>query len=57
MYARECMGLSGSSGRLYVSKAQRARNILVRLEIVTITELTSIGMSGDSHIIIYMIVL
>jgi hypothetical protein len=45
----ELMGLSGSSGRLYVSKAQRARNILVRLETVTITELSVALDSEDRY--------
>ena len=45
----ELMGLSGSSGRLYISKAQRARNILVRLETVAITELSVALDSEDRY--------
>ena len=45
----ELMGLSGSSGRLYVSKAQRAQETMIRLETVTVAEL-SVSLDSEDRI-------
>ena len=45
----ELMGLSGNSGRLYVSKAQRAQETMIRLETVTVAEL-SVSLDSEDRI-------